>query len=1262
MGFPESEASRTPDLSSGIQGGTHPGASQEENPRWLRSILQNSSEIVKVVDPDGKLRYASPAFERIFGYGGQRAVGMNVLDHVHPDDLPRVLAASREALAGNGITRNVLEYRFQHADGSWRHVESSGTYLLEDPAVRGVLVTVRDVTQRREAEQALRESETMFRAVFDKTIIGMSLVDVGGVITRPNAALSRLLGYEEQELEGKHLSEVTHPEDVAEDEERFRRLTGGGLDHFTLEKRYVRKDGGLVWGRSTSSAVRDEDGDIRFVVAMVEDVTGRKEVMERLREAEVRYRSLVENVPAMVYIEAMDGRMTTLYDSPQIEKMLGYPADTYKKDPNYWANIVHPEDKGRVAAEEQEAIAQDGSFHSEYRVMARDGRVVWVRDESVVVRDGEGTPLYWQGVILDVTARREAEAALKESEERHRRQSAELALLHRVRTVLARELDPLRVLQEAVEAVAKTYGYTQVAAYLREGNDLVLQHQVGYEHVIQRFPVERGICGRAVRTGEPIFVEDVGEDPGFLGSGEDVTSEICVPFFWEDGAVAGFFNVESRGGIELTHRDLELLVALGEHISVAVSRARLYSEARRSELRYRTLTQNSSDVVTLLGADGLIHYQSPSIERVLGYGPEESVGESAFSFVHPDDVDRVRKAFAGGLGDPTSRPVVEYRFRHKAGTWRWLESVGANLLDTPGLGEFVVNSRDITERKLAERSLKESEQRFRRSFRDAAIGMVLVSPAGRFLQTNRAFRDIVGYGEGELLSMTFLELTHPDDVATNLAHFKQMLAGEIDAYQVEKRYVHSEGHGVWAFLSASVVRDDGGEPVYFVCQIQDITERKMLGERLHHRAFHDPLTELPNRQLFVDRLAQAHRRAGRRSPSRVAVLFMDIDGFKVVNDSLGHRAGDLLLVVVSQRLRRCLRPEDTLARFGGDEFVVLLEDVEGPEHALRVAKRIAIELQRPFAVDGRELFVSVSVGIALGDAQGKDPEDLVRDADTAMYRAKAEGTGYAIFDPTMYERAVRRLELENDLRRATENDDFVVHYQPIVDLRTGETWGVEALTRWNHPVRGLLDPAEFVPAAEESGLILPMGERVLEAACREAKKWEQYRPEGPPLIVSVNLSARQLGRPDLADKLEETLTDLGLQGGRLCLDVTETVYVKALEANTRALDRIRRMGVRISIDDFGTGYSSLSYLKHLPADTLKIDRSFVNGLGVDPGDTAIVRTIIELAHTLGMAVVAEGVERPVQTKALQEMGCDLGQGYHFSRPLPSEEVPEFLAR
>ena len=367
-----------------------------------------------------------------------------------------------------------------------------------------------------------------------------------------------------------------------------------------------------------------------------------------------------------------------------------------------------------------------------------------------------------------------------------------------------------------------------------------------------------------------------------------------------------------------------------------------------------------------------------------------------------------------------------------------------------------------------------------------------------------------------------------------------------------------------------------------------------------------------------------------------------------------------MLVAVGERLKGCLRPEDTLARFGGDEFVMLVEDIEGPEQAMRVAERLLDGLDSPFVLEGRELFVRTSMGIALGTPRTKSAEDLLRDADTAMYRAKDESLGYAMFDPDLYERALRRLQLENDLRRAVEREELVLYYQPIFDFGSQEVWGVEALVRWKHPERGLLEPAEFVALAEGTGLIGSLGRWVLNEACRRTKGWQQNFPRSAPLRVIVNFSAKQLRHPSCVEDIEEALRESGLGARSLSLDVTESAFVDALENNALRLQRIENLGVGICIDDFGIGYSSLSYLKRLPADVLKIDKSFVKGLGENAEDTAIAGMVVELAHTLGMEVIAEGVETNGHVALLEEMGCDMAQGFHFERPLPHEAASEFL--
>jgi diguanylate cyclase (GGDEF)-like protein len=487
-------------------------------------------------------------------------------------------------------------------------------------------------------------------------------------------------------------------------------------------------------------------------------------------------------------------------------------------------------------------------------------------------------------------------------------------------------------------------------------------------------------------------------------------------------------------------------------------------------------------------------------------------------------------------------------------------------------------------------------------------------------------------------------------------------AHETEPYDFEHRIVRPDGEVRWVHRRGEVVGGEEENSLRLVGIVHDVTERKALEEGLHHQAHHDLLTDLPNRQLFLDRLGQALRRTGRRPGYGVAVLFVDLDSFKVVNDSLGHEAGDRMLVTVAERLKRCLRPEDTLARFGGDEFAMLVKDVLGPEDAAKVAQRILEEIKIPLVLDGKELLMRGSIGIALSSAHTRDPGELLKDADIAMYRAKADGAGYRLFEPKMYEQALKRLNLENDMRRAIESEEFVVHCQPIIDLWSGEAWGIEALVKWEHPERGLLGLSQFVPVAEETGLIVPLGERVLEEACRQAVRWQREHPEANPFVVCVNLSARQLRRQDLAETVRRVLQGTGFDGCCLCLDVTETLYIRILENNTEALDDLKWMGVRISIDDFGMGFSSLSYLKRLPADILKVDRSFVAGMGEDARDTAIVHMVIELARSLGMEIIAEGVESEEQAEQLREMGCDLAQGYYFAEPLPPEEAYGFLTR
>ncbi len=854
---------------------------------------------------------------------------------------------------------------------------------------------------------------------------------------------------------------------------------------------------------------------------------------------------------------------------------------------------------------------------------------------------------------------------LTEAEEIIRSQSTELALLQRVRSALSSELEVPGVLSRAVEAVAETYGHTRLGAYLLEGDELVLQHQVGYHEVIGRIPLTEGVFGRAVSTGRPVLVEDVSAYPGALGAIEGVTSEICVPLF-DGGEGVGLLNAQSVGGVKLTPNDLRVLVAVCELVGVALSRASLYTRLRHSEGRYRALTQKSSDLVTLMEPFGIVRYESPAIEWMLGYSSEELLGRNAFDYVHPDDLQRVKKAFDEGVSDPRRVPSEEYRFRHKDGSWRWLESVGTNLIEEPGVGAYVVNSRDITRRKEAEERLMAAEKRYR-TLVEQIPAVTYIDPVDApdtSLYTSPQIERMLGYTPEEWRTeKLWPERLHPDDRERILAADKRFEAGGEEPFSEEYRLLARDGSVVWVREEAVLLKDEAGEPLYWQGVFYDLTERKALEERLEHRAFHDYLTDLPNRQLFVDRLSQALDRTRRRRDRKVAVLFTDLDEFKIINDSLGHEAGDLLLTLVAERLERCLRPEDSLARFGGDEFVVLIEDVEGPDVAVRVAERIIEELARPFVLEDRELFASSSIGISLGDARTKTPEDLLRDADTAMYRAKEQGGTYRVFDPDMYVRARGRLDLEGDLRRTLEapHEQLPVFYQPMASIPKGTIVGMEALLRWAHPERGLLLPSEFISEAERTGLIVPMGRWVLDEACRRAKEWQERHPTHAPLAMAVNLSARQLRYPELVGEVEDALGQAALDPGKLTLEITESVLVEEGESSARTLRRLKELGVRLAIDDFGVGYSSLSYLGYLPVDQLKLDRVLVGNLATDHKNLAIVRAVVDLGHALGIEVVAEGVETPEEFEELRKLGCDVGQGNYWWDPRLPGEVSKLLA-
>ncbi|MBA2451180.1 MAG: EAL domain-containing protein, partial [Chloroflexi bacterium] len=527
------------------------------------------------------------------------------------------------------------------------------------------------------------------------------------------------------------------------------------------------------------------------------------------------------------------------------------------------------------------------------------------------------------------------------------------------------------------------------------------------------------------------------------------------------------------------------------------------------------------------------------------------------------------------------------------------------------------------------------------------------------LTVNAATSAMLGYSEDDLVGQPLSLLLPPgDSLLQRMGPLE--LVQERAVRGLEKTYLAADGRAIPVMFSAAVMRDPHGDVAGIVSLAQDLTQRKAFEKELSRLAFHDALSNLPNRALFLDRLEHALVRSERtRVP--VAVLFLDLDNFKVVNDSLGHQTGDRLLMIVADRLRECLRAEDTAARFGGDEFTVLVEDVADGVEAMAVAERIGETLRAPISLDGHEVFPSASIGIAISTVGVDDPDSLLRNADLAMYRAKTGGKSRCeVFDLSMNAGVMERLELEGDLRRAMARGELELHYQPIKSLASGRIVEVEALLRWTHPLRGSIPPDQFVPLAEETGLIVPLGQWVLETACRQAQLWQAEVPGRLAPIMSVNLSARQFQHRTLVEDIDRVLRETGLDPRQLTLEITESVVMHDAESTAATLRRLKGLGIGLAIDDFETGYSSLSYLKRFPVDTLKIDRSFVDGLGDEGHDTAIVHSVIALAKSLHLAVTAEGIETAAQLEHLQRLGCDRGQGFYFSAAVPPERLSALL--
>jgi len=999
-----------------------------------------------------------------------------------------------------------------------------------------------------------------------------------------------------------------HEEDRQNILEKYAEAVKKG-EELDCEYRLVGKDKSVYWIRNRSCFIRDDQGKISYWQGVLLDITDRKIAKQDLERRENLYRTFTRNIPNTAVLLFDKDLRYTLAEGVQLAAQ-GFSREMFEgktifeifptKKAKEWAKYYRRALKGESVR--LDLKTEKGSFE------------VYV----VPVRNDNGE--IFAGMVMwhDLTEYKNAESALKESENRYRNlfeNASDVIYIH--------DLDGnYLAINEAAERV---FGYSR-----DEALNLNMRQVVAPEHFSTvRRKLKEKISGKAKQT--------VYEANCLSKDGRRITLEVNSTPIFKDG------NLIAVQGIA---RDI-------------TERKRAEQALKDSEKSYRELFENANDLIYTHDLEGNFTSLNRAGEIITGYTRAEALHRNISQVVAPQFLELARQMIQQKIkGEaPTS---YELEIIHKKGNRVSLE-LSTRLIYKNGEAIGVQGiGRDITQRRKAEEDLIKSEESYRLLGEGIMHQVWTAQPDGRLDYVNRRTLEYFGRSNEQLLDEGWQGVVHPNDLPECIERWSFALkTGEY--YETEFRLLRKDGSYRWHLARATAGRDNDGNIVKWFGTNTDIHNQKMAEAQLNHYARHDTLTNLPNRVEFMSQLKQTIARAAGNDWSRFAVLFLDLDRFKVINDSLGHNIGDKLLIAIAERLKFCVRPGDIVARLGGDEFTILLNRTGEIGDVVGIADRLQKKLSEPFKLDNYEVFTSASIGIIMSDGQRRQPEDFLRDADAAMYRAKEAGKArYEIFDREMHVRNMNLLQIETDLRYALERGEFEVFYQPIISLESGEIQEFEALLRWRHPEFGLVAPNEFINVAEETGLIIPIGKWILEEACNQTVEWQKRFPAFRDLPVSVNLSAKQLMHPNLTAQVREILFTSKLKPHCLQLEVTESTVMEHHDTAQFVLTQLHELGIHLSTDDFGTGYSSLSYLHRFPFDRLKIDRSFISKMDSETKSSAIVRTILLLGQNLDIEVVAEGIENETQLRQLQSLGCGFGQGYLFSKPVPKREAENLL--
>ena len=938
----------------------------------------------------------------------------------------------------------------------------------------------------------------------------------------------------------------------------------------------------------------------------------RQQALSLLNQQEHRYRTLVENLHVVTWEMSLPS-MRFIYVSPHAKDLLGIAAEEWLQ-PDFFHTQLHPEDRVRVTQLlQQQANNSDGQSF-DFRLLRRNGQACWVRAIINSVSSEEYEAIALNGLLVDIQEQKAGELALRTSEQKF-------------------------------ASVFHNFPDSIALADAASGKLLSIN---------QTFEQQFGFCA-AEAIGKPSTQlgtwAEQGVGPGLLERLKTQTqSNLEVRFKRRDDSE--FTGLMSSRSVQLNQQDI-LVVVIRDISALKVTQQQL----ELSEQKFSSAFHASPDGLLITRrSDGKLLDVNEGFTRITGYSRAHALGKSTFELGLWNDIkDRERMVellrSQGTVRDMLSKVTDIY------GNLRDVE-ISTEAVVVNGEDCMLSIARDVTDRLKMESSLRQAAT----VFENTNEGVIITDGEGTILAVNKAFARITGHPEDQLLGQPMSKLGEYTEDSHLIREVAHALRDE-GQWQGEAWNRRKNGELYAAWINISQVLNVDGSLNHLVAVFSDITPLKHTQARLDHQAHHDPLTDLPNRTLFEARLREAlHAQQSNQSTGVGALLFIDLDRFKQINDSLGHPVGDMLLKSASQRLCAVLRDIDTVARHGGDEFIVLLPNLHTDEDAASVADKLLAVFHQPFLAAGHEFFVSASIGISLFPTDASDVNSLIKHADAAMYRAKKQGRNrYAFYTRELTIDAHQRMEMETDMRRGLERSEFILYYQPKLDLAERKLNGMEALVRWNHPQRGMVEPDQFIPLAEETGLIVELGKHILELACIQLAEWRQQGLSPPRM--AINVSGAQLVGNKLVDDIRHALEVHNIPSSLLELEITEDFVMNQNREAIKLLDVFHDMGIHLSIDDFGTGYSSLAYLKEMPLDTLKIDRSFVSGLPNNHHDAAISKTIIVLAHNLGMSVVAEGVENSAQQTMLAEQGCDTVQGYHISPPLPADAFSSrFLQR